>query len=281
MVACAAWSESVARVLLQHPKLDVDAKDAKYYTVLMRAVNKDHAGIAEALLGHGASVKPDERVETSALIEACVRGGKPGLVRRILDRGREEAGVDFRGHHSCTALARACQCNALDIAHMLLQAGAAVDALNAVGWTPLMFAASCEGSAEIARVLLERGADPSLHGPITSPLMLACECSAPELGAVCQALIRASADVNAQSSDGATPLQVAIDNNSKEAAKALLNGGARVHAASTHRQLTDYIYELKRDLEAMMQVFPHALESSRGSPGKKRKARRLNPSHSD
>jgi hypothetical protein len=39
----------------------------------------------------------------------------------------------------------------------------------------------------------------------------------------------------------------------------MLNKGAGVQADNVHRQLVDHIYELKRDLEAVVQVFPHAL----------------------
>jgi ankyrin repeat protein len=268
MKACEKGRETAVRVLLQHPQIDVDAQDDKHFTALLHAVSAHHEGIAKALLARGASVQPDERAGTSALIEAS-RQDMRGLVRLILEeRGGEAAGVDFRDARGCTALAWACRptFGAPGIVELLLRAGAAVDVPNADGWTPLMFAASLWRGAESALLLLERGADPNAHEPLTtSPLILACARSSTEFAAVIQALIRAGADLNAPNSSGATPLHVAIDSNNREAVKALLNSGARVQANSAQRQLVDYIYELKRDLEAVLQVFPHSLAaSSRG-----------------
>jgi serine/threonine-protein phosphatase 6 regulatory ankyrin repeat subunit B len=239
IAACATGSETLVRVLLQHPEIDVDRQDEDYFTALLHAVSKGHAGIAEALLARGASVKPDARAVTSVLIEAS-RRGMSALVRLILDimeRGGGEADVDFRDNQGCTALTWACRStnvpDRISVADMLLRAGANVDglvALDADGWTPLMYATSYDSGAELSRLLLEHGAD-----------------------------------VNAQNSDGSTVLKFAIDNNNKEAVKALLNSGARVHADTAQRQLVEYIYELKRDMEAVIQVFPHALAASSAS----------------
>jgi ankyrin repeat protein len=265
MVACKEGRGSVVRILLQHPNIDVEAKDCYYNTALCHALCGGPLcdGIAEMLQAHGASVKPDALAKSSALVDACARGMK-GVVRLIQDRGGAEADVDFPGHNGSTALMRACLRNDVEIAEMLLQGGAAVDVVDARGWTALMYAAGCESGAEIMGLLLERGADPNLHGPQTSPpLTMACSRTAPEFGAVCQALIRAGADVNAQNSSGETALQVAIDNNNNnEAVKALLNSGAKVHADNVQRQLVQHIYDLKRDLESLIQVFPHAQASA-------------------
>jgi ankyrin repeat protein len=199
MEACKKGRESVVQLLLQLPKINVDIRDEKYYTAMMHAICADHDGIAKALPAHGASVKPDAPAGTSALIEASIMGRR-SVVRLIMDsmkRGGEEAGVDFGGVSGRTALMWACYDNFMGIAEMLLRAGAAMDVMDANGDTPLMFVVTVERGAEMAHMLLERGADPNVHGPQTSPLILACVRSAPEFGAVCQALVRAGADVHA------------------------------------------------------------------------------------
>jgi ankyrin repeat protein len=264
---CENRHETVVRVLLQHPHIDVDVQDEKHFTALLYAVSAHQDGIAKALLARGASVKPDARAVSSVLIQAS-RRNMPDMVRLILEeRGGEEAGVDFRDNEEYTALAWASRIQVLDIADMLLRAGAAVDTPDAGGWTPLMHATRFGTGAEMCMLLLDRGADPNLHRPsTTSALITACARSEPGFDAVREALIRAGADVNAQNLNGATPLQVAIETDNNEAVKALLNIGARVKADNAQRKLVDYIYELKRDLEAVLQVFPHALAaSSRGS----------------
>jgi ankyrin repeat protein len=90
----------------------------------------------------------------------------------------------------------ACQSNFVEIVEMLLHAGAAVNALNTAGRTPLIYAAGSVNGAEIT----ERGADPNVHGPITTPLILACGRSSPKFGGfgVCDMVISVGANVNAK-----------------------------------------------------------------------------------
>jgi ankyrin repeat protein len=146
MVACMEGSESVVQALMQHPEIDVDRQDDTHCTALSYAI-RWKPSIAEALLALGASVKPDERAETCALVEAT-RYGRRGMVRHIPERGPEEAGLEFPGCCGKTALVWACKRNYVDIAEMLLQAGAAVDAPDSIDWTPLMYAVRCHGDAD-------------------------------------------------------------------------------------------------------------------------------------
>ena len=100
------------------------------------------------------------------------------------------------------------------------------------GWTLLHFAAAA-GCVEVVTLLLRSGTDPDLldRGGHTPLYAVANGCASPAGPAVVRALLAAGADVNA--ADGvtrATPLHMAARRDHVEIARALLDGGAAVHA---------------------------------------------------
>jgi ankyrin repeat protein len=114
----------VMTVLLAHPGIAVDAPAMNGNTALMMAAYKRNAPAAEALLAKGAAVN---RPGWTALHYAAASGDK-------------------------------------DIARLLLEHGARVDAVSppaSGAYTPLMMAAR-EGHEDSALFLLEHGANPSL-----------------------------------------------------------------------------------------------------------------------
>lgn len=106
-----------------------------------------------------------------------------------------------------TPLHVAAHVESLEIATLLLEHGALVDAKET--WhneTPLYEAAS-RGSPEIVQLFLEHGADPNAMGVNGwSPLYIATDYGCERVVAV---LIRYGADVNIQTDDGETPLHAA------------------------------------------------------------------------
>ena len=112
----------------------------------------------------------------------------------------------------------------LEMARILLDAGADINATSMFG-TPLLFATMME-SPEAARYLLEKGASMTTSRPDRiSPLMMAARGGDPEL--VKQLLAR-KADPQAVDNSGATALSHAARHGSAAAARVLLDAGAKV-----------------------------------------------------
>jgi ankyrin repeat protein len=105
--------------------------------------------------------------------------------------------------------------------------GARIDELDAGGRTALAWAAAT-GHLEVARALLDAGANPNLTGQDeVSPLMLAAENGAPEL---VTALLERGARANAADAHARTALMYAARANRAEAISVLLRRGAALEA---------------------------------------------------
>lgn len=91
------------------------------------------------------------------------------------------------------------------IIRLLLEYGADVNSEDDTGWTPLFLLSSSTGNLEVAKVLLEHGADPNVR-PRCSPLYAALQRGHLDL---VQLLLKHGADPNARDDHGDTLLHVA------------------------------------------------------------------------
>jgi hypothetical protein len=116
----------------------------------------------------------------------------------------------------------------LEDAREAIQRGANVDLRDDRGRTPLMIAAK-GGRLDMARLLVEKGADVNAQSTGkagSTVLCFATESDNPELLAF---LAGHGADVNAKSRNLATPLYLAVVNERRQATRYLLSHGARVN----------------------------------------------------
>ena len=157
----------------------------------------------------------------------AVEAGDAGAVERLLADGVSVQTAEIDG---TTALHWAAHHDRLQIAGLLLDAGAAVDATNRYGVTPLALA-SVNGSTPMIARLLEAGADPNLPNPEgETPLMAAARTG--NAGAI-ETLLAHGADVDAvEAWRGQTALMWATAQNQLTAVEALLGAGADPNARS-------------------------------------------------
>lgn len=172
---------------------------------------------------------PNRHGQTPLLFASVNR--HEGVVRLLLERG---AGVNVQDYLGSTPLYSACASDRFPAAVLLLAHGADPGLADKWGWTPLVVAAF-RGRTEIVRVLLNDPRGAATINCVTlgrkTALWWACHGGRTE---VAQVLLEHGADPSIASRDGRTPLEVAtVEGNQgcvellKEAERAYLLFKAR------------------------------------------------------
>ena len=166
----------------------------------------------------------DSPMEVADYLKAAVRGDLEA-VRRALDQGLP---VDSTSAKGMTALMGAVwQDDHVDVARLLLDRGADMTIRQpSSGWTALTFAA-VNGKARCLQLLLDRGATLDEDAQDWKALMFAVQYRSRETARM---LLVHGADPNVRDEDQRTPLMRAARNSDAELVRVLLDAGADVHA---------------------------------------------------
>jgi ankyrin repeat protein len=164
---------------------------------------------------------------SSEVADAAMKGSRDA-VRALLQR---KADVNAPQVDGTTALHWAARADDLDLADMLIGAGARVSAANREGVTSIQLAAM-NGSAAMLGRLIRAGADP--NAPLTdygdTALMMAARTGKTD---AITALLESGGKVNAKETwGGTTALMWAVSEHHPEAVKMLVDHGADVNARS-------------------------------------------------
>ena len=212
------------------------------------------AVLAIALLT--AAVAPDD----PALLDAT-RRGDVAAVRSLLEDGTDPNTAQGDG---LTALHLAAQAGNLEIAKLLIGAGAEVAATTRIGGYMPMHLASGAAQASVVGALIEAGADPSAVTTASgvTPLHLAAKAFNGE--STVRVLLEHGAPVNAvEASAGQTPLMFAASYGRTPAIRELLTHGADP-AIST--EVVDVLRRMVIDAEAQTRLLGARTEIRRSSP---------------
>ena len=164
--------------------------------------------------------------EDLRLIDA-VRHRNTFAVRALL---QQQLDVNAAQPDGATALHWAAHRDDLEIANLLLGAGARVDAVNELGVTPLDLACENRSDAMVSR-LLQAGADPNAAAPKRPPVLMSCARTGSVEGV--KALLARGASVNQREPRlGQTALMWAVAGRHAGVVQVLLEAGADVHARS-------------------------------------------------
>ncbi len=145
----------IVEILVRHTGTDTGDH------ALHRAARSGDLEAIDRLLAEGAEADVENRIDYTPLMEAA-REGHAEAATRLLAAG---ADPKHRGNElgmGMTALHLAADRNQADIARRLLDRGVPVDAGNAQGTTPLLWALG-EGALDTANALLDAGADPTVE----------------------------------------------------------------------------------------------------------------------
>jgi ankyrin repeat protein len=184
----------------------------------------------------------------TALHEAA-RSGSVEIARLLIAAG---AGVSAATRYNITPLSLAARAGDAAMIGCLLDAGADSNATSEEGQTALM-SASLNGKREAVKLLVSRGARVNAAEPVRSQTALMWAASEGNTEAA-ELLIEFGADVKARSKNGFTPLLFAVRNGHIGSAKALLAHGANVNdtapdgTSALNMAVLNAYYELARML---------------------------------
>ncbi|KAI5849386.1 ankyrin repeat-containing domain protein [Morchella snyderi] len=170
------------------------------------------------------------------VLYAIVKGGHVDMAKLLLEKG---ADVDAMSDYGQTALHAAAGGGHVDMAKLLLEKGANVHARNSGGRTAV-YAAAKGGHVDMVELLLENGAFFNVrnHYYIQTALYAAAKGGHVDMAKL---LLEKGADVHATSYNGQTALYVAAEGGHVDIAKLLLEKGANVHATSYNGQTALYV----------------------------------------
>lgn len=192
---------------------DVNALDEKEgVTPLIAATLGGHVEVVQVLIQAKADLNGRDNANgaTALMWAATIRPDKEAI-----ERGMVQPPVEKK----------------LEIARLLIKAGAKVNLQNAWGGTSLQWAAD-EGNVEMVKLLLASGADPNLADQQgLMPLIAAAHYEEPNYLQILKMLLSSGAKLEGADASGKTPLMASTNNYGTATAEFLIKAGANVNAA--------------------------------------------------
>jgi ankyrin repeat protein len=216
----AAQRGDVAAVDAALAKTPITCVDATKHTALHLAAIANKKDVASTLVDHGAALEPDDTEQRTPLCEAAKHNSAAVAELLIAKGAKVEAtcrGVGFRALHIAGGA------DASDVVKVLLAHGAKVNARNSWDQTPLhQVAIEADSGLEVAKLLLDAGAETEIHDNHGfTPLILAAEHNNVALGRL---LLERGANPNATTGRGTPVLDFA---KGTEFSELLVSKGAK------------------------------------------------------
>ena len=194
----------------------------------------------------------DQKESTPLLYAAAF--GSVDAVKILLD-----AGADVNAKNALLVSPLLWCAGDLEKVRLLVSKGADVNARSKQGQTPLLIAASHDGASEIVKLLLDKGADASARGFMNSTTLLSATYANDT--AIVKLLLEKNVDINAKDVTGNTALMNAASYGNVEVTRMLLAKGADVNAASVGEG-----QQMKNGLIALGVLTPLHLSVAYGGP---------------
>ncbi|XP_031785037.1 ankyrin-1 isoform X2 [Nasonia vitripennis] len=209
-------------------------------TALHIAVKFQQVEVVSFLLQSGANANArdkDERSPLHLVVFSTTVSSSEALVQLLVQRGANLHAQDLRWR---TPLIEAVCSGNVDVAKLLLKAGAQIDYRNRLGLTALFYA--CETQIpSMTRLLLDHTANPQIQDQRkrSTPLHFVAgsgryytfvDDSANRSHIIAQILLENGANVDAVDIGGSTALHIAVDTKDEKLVKVLIEAGAQVNA---------------------------------------------------
>jgi ankyrin repeat protein len=213
LAAATEGHAEIVEILLRHGA-DTEWRAADGERALVAATRTAYLGgraeTVRLLLDAGSPISsPDDPFGLTPLMRAARIGGDVAVVALLLERGADVRAPSHNGH---TALHGAVEdAHGPEIARMLIEAGAEIDAQRTKGRDAPLHLAAARGSADVVALLIGRGARLELRNAAGStPLHLA---AAQAAAANVDLLLAAGADAAITDHAGRSVLDAAIEAN--------------------------------------------------------------------
>lgn len=219
--------------------IDVGA-DVNYGTttpLMIAAQNVSDPKIIELLIASGSDISDVDYYGKNALIYS-LDNKNPEILKYFLEIGQDPNFISGERNESLLMLAISSKNESkLNLIRVLVEYGANVNAIDAYGVTPIMYAGAFRAQEGIIQFLLDKGAtvhNRDQNGYNALMYALSGKCSSNDI----MRLIDNGASVKAQSKVGETPLMLAAFNNYDiKVFQALITGGANVNVTITGRPI--------------------------------------------
>ena len=267
--ACRMGVEPLVLLLLDMGARFDDSGTGKHGSALHLAAIGGHESIARILIERGIDIHRTTGgwSQTTPLHDAVI-GGSIGLVKHLLDLG---VAIDKKSSYKTTALAYAASQGRAEIAMLLIERGADIEAQGEPADGPVLHSAAEGGSMIIVRALAERGANLQVKDQNRrTALHKAAYYGHSD---VVEFLVDNGLDVNAKANEsssggyGVTPLHHAATSGDDKTVQVLINRGADrearnekgwtpLHAAICRRRaaVVSLLIKHKVDVEAKDQA---------------------------
>jgi ankyrin repeat protein len=224
----AAESGSVEVVkLLVDNGADIEARSNGLATPLWVAANRNRRSAVRFLLDQKAQIEAADKFNNTPL-HGAVNAGHCQLVRELLADG---AKYDTQNNAGKTPLYSAAQSGREDVLRCLLEQGADPTIVTVEGWTALHTAAY-QGHTRVAEILIQDrriGLDDGTYAYGYTPLHKAVESDSVQM---VRLILNGGANINSLTSENWTPLHLAARLNRLWAVEELLRRGSRVNSVT-------------------------------------------------
>ena len=191
------------------------------------AASYGHKDVVELLIAKGARIEARDTGGATPLL-AATRNGHKDIVVLLLARNAQIETKDLSGY---TPLLAAAENGHKEVVELLLDRGTNLNTVDKRGRTAV-YVAAYEGHTDVVRSLVARGADVNAPAENSTPLFCAVH---RRDTAMVKFLLRAGANPN-RGYKGVTALHVAMPEDLKDIAAALVAGGADVNAKADDGQ---------------------------------------------
>lgn len=212
------------KILVDHGA-DVNAKD-KFGTPLISAMNSNHLRVLRFLLKHGADINA-KNIDGLTAEEIARQQNHPNIAALIKSYSNHNGKVDKKKLNA--SLFDAVRQDNRKAAKTALVAGADVNAMNNLGFTPLQYA-ELTNDLKMGKILIAHGADPNKGRDSLTGINALSAAAMNGRTDFALLLLNHGANVNARDRMGGTALGQAIDGRYIQTSLILIQHGADINA---------------------------------------------------